>query len=312
MRDALCADLAALGHQVLVAADPRFPAPRSAALEVFLAPSSGLRLATLAARADAVWLIAPETGRLLERLAARLARAGVAVLGSSAAAIRAVADKRRLAARLLRLRVPHPEMRIARSAGTARAAASRLGLPVVLKPALGAGCEGVSLVTELRGIEPAVASVRRVAPRGPFLVQRQARGLPASVSLLVSGREARVLAVNLQILRGNGSPAYRGGVTPFAHPLARRAAELARRVCEDVPGLRGYVGVDVVLGERSVTVIEINPRLTTSYLGLRRAFDRNVAGLVLASCRSGRLGRMPRPARQVRFSAAGQVGVPAL
>lgn len=311
MRDALCADLAALGHQVVVTADPRFPLPRPAPLEVVLAPRSGLRLAALAARADAVWLIAPETGRLLEHLAARLARAGVAVLGSSAAAIRAVADKRRLAARLCRLGIPHPETRIARTADAARAAVARLGLPVILKPALGAGCEGVSLVTEIRGIEPALAGVRRVAPRGSFLVQRQTPGLPASVSLLVSARQARVLAVNLQILRGNATPAYRGGLTPYAHPLARRAAELARRVCEDVAGLRGYVGVDVVLGERNVTVIELNPRLTTSYLGLRRAFDRNLAGSILAACRSAGLQRMPRAVRQVRFSVAGLVGVPA-
>lgn len=311
MRDALCADLAALGHQVVVTADPRFPLPRPASREVVLAPRSGLRLVALAARVDAVWLIAPETGRLLEHVAARLARAGVAVLGSSAAAIRAVADKRRLAARLRRLGVPHPETRIARTAHAGRSAASRLGLPVILKPALGAGCEGVSLVTELRGIEPAFASVRRVAPRGPCLVQRQTPGLPASVSLLVSARQARVLAVNRQILCGNGSPVYRGGLTPFAHPLARRAAELARRACEGVEGLRGYVGVDVVLGERDVTVIEVNPRLTTSYLGLRRAFDRNLAGSILAACRSGGLQRMPRAVRQVRFSVAGLVGVAA-
>ncbi len=310
MRDALCADLAALGHRVVVTADPRFPAPPPpAVVKLALAPPSGRRLAALASGVDAVWLIAPETGRILERLAARLGRAGAPLFGSTAGAVRAVADKRRLAARLHRLRVPHPATRIVRSEDGARAAALGLGFPVVLKPALGAGSEGVSVAEELHDVGSAFAAARRVAGREPLLVQRRVPGLPASVSLLVARRRARVLAVNRQVVRGRGSLTYRGGSTPFEHPLAARAAALARRVCGDVAGLRGLVGVDVVLGEDEAVVIELNPRLTTSYLGLRAAFDQNLAGLALLACR-GRLPRdRPAPARRVRFSAAGRVWV---
>ena len=309
MRDALCADLAALGHAIVVTADPRFHAPRLAAVDVAQAPPTGLRLVALASRADAVWLIAPETGGLLARLTARLRRAGVPLLGSTAGAVREVGDKGRLVARLRRLQVPHPETRVARSEPGARAAALRLRLPVVLKPALGAGCEGVALVKTPREIRPAFVAARRVARRGPLLVQRYAAGLPASVSLLVSRRRARVLAVNRQLMRGAGSPHYRGGLTPLEHPGAARAATLARRVCEDVAGLCGYVGVDVVLGEHEVTLIEVNARLTTSYLGLRAAYDENLAGLILLACRGGPLRDLPGPVRRVRFSGAGRVWV---
>ena len=44
-----------------------------------------------------------------------------------------------------------------------------------------------------------------------------------------------------------------------------------------MPGLQGYVGVDVVLGEETSWLIEINPRPTTSYVGLRRVIDLNMA-----------------------------------
>lgn len=307
MRDALCVDLAALGHAVLVTADPRFPAPRCPSLEVASAPRPGLRLATLASRADAVWLIAPETGGLLARLSARLRRSGTPLLGCSVPGIHAVADKRRLAARLRRLRVPHPETRVVFSEADVRAAALRLRLPVVLKPARGAGCEGVSLVRELRQIEAAFAAARRAAPKGALLLQSRVAGTPASVSLLVCRRRAQVLAVNRQFVLGKSSLRYRGGATPLMHPLAARAAQLARRVCEDVAGLRGYVGVDVVLGQDVATVIEVNPRMTTSYLGLRAAFDQNLAGLTLDACQGRLPHEPPAAARRVCYSADGRV-----
>ncbi len=44
--------------------------------------------------------------------------------------------------------------------------------------------------------------------------------------------------------------------------------------------MRGYLGVDLILGPQGVSVIEVNPRLTTSYVGLRRVIRENLAGLI--------------------------------
>jgi hypothetical protein len=145
----------------------------------------------------------------------------------------------------------------------------------------------------------------RAAKKGPALLQRYIAGKAVSVSLLADGRRAVVLAVNGQSL---GSPAfsYRGGVTPLRHPLADRAATVARRACEAIRGLRGYIGVDVVLSDGEAVVIEVNPRLTTAYLGVRAATDENVAGLALAAC-AGRLPEAPHVRRRARFTGAGRV-----
>jgi predicted ATP-grasp superfamily ATP-dependent carboligase len=45
--------------------------------------------------------------------------------------------------------------------------------------------------------------------------------------------------------------------------------------------LWGYVGVDLVLTGDGPVVLEINPRLTTSYCALRPALGLNTAALVL-------------------------------
>jgi predicted ATP-grasp superfamily ATP-dependent carboligase len=60
---------------------------------------------------------------------------------------------------------------------------------------------------------------------------------------------------------------------------------LARQAVAVVPGLAGYVGVDVILGDAADGsrdwVIEINPRLTTSYVGLRALCQDNLAERML-------------------------------
>jgi len=100
--------------------------------------------------------------------------------------------------------------------------------------------------------------------------------------------------------------AYQGGSTPLDHPLARQAAAAAERACEAVPGLRGYIGVDVMLSDAGPVVIEINPRLTTAYLGVRRVMRENVAELALAAC-GGALPASPVLRRSIRFSSDGRI-----
>jgi predicted ATP-grasp superfamily ATP-dependent carboligase len=176
----------------------------------------------------------------------------------------------------------------------------------VVKPSRGAGCEGVSLARGASQLRRAVALARRVSAASPPLLQRYVPGIPASVSLLADGRRAVPLAVNAQRLRASQRFTYCGGVTPLTHPLAGRAAEAACRTCRAVPGLRGYVGVDVVLTDAGPVVIEINPRLTTAYLGVRRALAGNLAALALQAC-DGSLPAPPRLKRRARFTVSGRV-----
>lgn len=310
MLSALVADLAAIGrHRIVTTVDLRYFLQAPPGVEVVtLPPGSAVLLDGLIASADAVWLVAPETGGCLESLAAKVERKRRKLLGPGAAAIRRASDKAGLPLRLARVGVPHPETRVLRKGTDWVRVAQELGYPVVLKPARGAGCEGVCLARDKRELGQAVELARRANGSGPWLVQRYVPGLAASVSLLSDGRRAVALTVNSQAVRASRPFAYRGGVTPFEHPLAGRAVEAALRTCQALPGLRGYVGVDVVLTGSEAVVIEVNPRLTTAYLGVRSALEGNLAALVLQAC-DGTLPAPPPVRRAVRYTAAGRVTI---
>ncbi len=294
MVKALVADLAAIGgHDLVTTADARFPptVPRGVDV-VTLSVARKAREATLdrlMASADAVWLIAPETDRCLERLAAK-------------AELLRVPVPRRLA----RVGVRHPETRVLPAGADCARAAREIGYPVVVKPRRGAGCGGVCLARNPRELRGALTVARQAAGRGPLVLQQYVAGRAASVSLLADGCRAMALTLNAQSVRASRPFAYCGGRTPFDHPLASQAIEAALGACDALPGLRGFVGVDMVLTPTDAFVIEVNPRLTTAYLGVRSALDENVAALALAAC-TGRLPVPPVARRTVRFSAAGRI-----
>jgi len=311
MRDALLADLAAIsGMEVVATVDPRFPLPASLALP-FFPISSPSALPGLIAGAEALWLIAPESGERLARLAATAERARVRLLGPGARAIGLATHKLRLVRRLAARHLPVPATRPALPrppgpAGCAAAMSGPLGYPLVAKPARGAGCEGVSLVSGPAELPAAVDLASRAEPRAPVLLQEYIEGVPASVSLLCDGTRVLPLALNRQDVLPGAPFSYGGGETPFDHPLATRARQRALAACAAVPGLRGYIGVDLVLARGDAVVLEINPRLTTSYLGLRRAVDGNLGQMALEAA-LGVLPEAPPLVRRVRFGADGTI-----
>lgn len=290
MRDALVGELAAIpGVSVLVCADPQLPPPAGVAS---LAPCRGedawAHYARAAAGADAVWPVAPETCGVLARLVAIARGLGRLTIASAPAAIAVASSKRRTSQALAAAGVP-----VVPTYTDASRLPERPGAWVV-KPDDGAGCDDV-----IRVASAAQARALLAARGAGHVAQPWLAGIAASLSLLCEAGEARVLACNRQhlALRAGRVQLAALGVNAF-RPHARHE-RLACAIARALPGLRGYVGVDVVLSRDGPVVIEINPRLTTAYCGLGAALGINVAQAVLrahAALPADR-GTRSRPAR---------------
>ena len=151
----------------------------------------------------------------------------------------------------------------------------------ILKPADGVSCSGVHVVNSNGEMKKAASLMETSLPY--FVIQDFIEGTSASVSLISNGREAVPLSLNLQDIHfSDDGIDYNGGKVPLNHELEEEAKKVAKRAVESIDGIKGYVGVDVILGEEA-HIVEINSRITTPYVALRNLLNFNLGDAILDS-----------------------------
>ena len=100
-----------------------------------------------------------------------------------------------------------------------------------------------------------------------------------------------VLPIAEQRLSQDGNYQYLGGAIPakLTPPIESAVRQVFQRTLESINGLNGYVGCDVIVPDRKPDrplIVEINPRLTTSYIGYRQLCDDNLMERLLFPDRS--------------------------
>ena len=74
---------------------------------------------------------------------------------------------------------------------------------------------------------------------------------------------------------------YLGGYVPYEHPLKEKVFKYAKLACEYVPGLKGFIGIDFIIEDDYIYLLEINSRFTTSYVGLQKIININIAKTII-------------------------------
>ncbi len=275
MLQSLLDDLSGLaGVKLLTTRDSRLPSRVSALESIQVTPEANFENIWdhCLARADAIWLIAPETGGVLENLSSSVLASGKRLLGCTPAAVNVTASKfttsRVLASRAVNV---VPSLR------------PDAGFPDdgiwVVKPDDGAGCTDTCLFCSNAAMMTWLMQSGRM---DTHIVQPWLQGTSASLSMLCRDGQAWLLSCNRQLIALEQDKfSYQGSVLNGMADNWQAFDVVAQRVAAAIPGLAGYVGVDLMVHDGAITVLEINPRLTTSYIGLRRAMGCNPAALVL-------------------------------
>jgi tyramine---L-glutamate ligase len=305
MSRAIVADFAACeGIEVVTTRDARLPAIESTNCSTIAITSATEELETitrLSAQADWTFLIAPETDAALLDRCQLVETNGGRLLSPGSALVEVAANKQTTADMLRRAGVPVP-----RGCLTAdEAKILVLDSPIVVKPIDGCGSQGIRRIES-----PLVSLDSAESITTNWRYEEFIPGQSASVAVLCGPRASHALPACEQRISADGRFTYLGGRLPLPRDLDTRARRLALAAISVLPPTLGYVGVDMVLGLEDDgsgdRLIEVNPRLTTSYVGLRSASNTNLAAAMLAVA----VGKAPRLSfrdRPIEFTADGTI-----
>jgi hypothetical protein len=294
-------DFTAAGHEVTVLLDARIaklhpPLDVFCILPIYFNKESERFLKNVATINDATYIIAPETGQTLQSLVELAEQTGKISLNCESKAIKTIADKAALYEDLQKKGFRAPKTLVLNRsdslAQVKQAIKRELSYPVILKPIDGVGCGGLSIIKEEIHVNTAIEKVKAVSNATHFVVQQFIVGEAVSLSLLCNDKKAMALSLNRQsitLAEPNETSSYDGGCVPFNHPLEQEALSLAEKIVESFSGLWGYVGVDLVLAKDYPYIVDVNPRLTTSYVGLSKVANFNVAEALINSVINGQL-----------------------
>ena len=150
---------------------------------------------------------------------------------------------------------------------------------LIAKPRFGVDCDNIKIIASKNDID----ELEEIYGDGSrFIIQPYIEGDICSVCLISDGRVALPLSLNKQIVEidENGGE-YLGGYVPYEHPLKEKVFEYAKNACEFIPGLKGFIGIDFIIEDNYIYLLEINSRFTTSYVGLQKIININIAKTII-------------------------------
>ncbi|TET58378.1 MAG: ATP-grasp domain-containing protein [Promethearchaeota archaeon] len=164
-----------------------------------------------------------------------------------------------------------------------------LRCPIVIKPEDGVGAESIYYFeNENHIVDFCSNSDRIIDTNRTFILQEYIKGRDLSSSLIgISNLDMNpiILSVNSQeIIIKNLKSEYFGGYTPLENyeEIKKKLSFVIKSM--DLSKIEGYFGIDFIEKQtNSFHFIEINPRLTTSYIGVRNIINLNCAELILKS-----------------------------
>lgn len=215
-------------------------------------------------------------------LAAGLEAAGVTILGTSPAAIRLAEDREAFSKVLDQLEIPQPEHGIARSLEEAKAIATRLGYPILVRPSYVLGGRAMAIVESEEQLTAILQQALEVAPGQPVLIDRFLEdAFEIDVDALCDGEQVVIGAIMQHIEEAGVHSGDAACVLP-PYKVSEYYLDTMREYTEKLGialGVRGLMNVQFALKDDVVYVLEVNPRASRTVPFASKATGLNLAYL---------------------------------
>jgi predicted ATP-grasp superfamily ATP-dependent carboligase len=222
--------------------------------------------ARLVKQSDLVWPIAPEFDGILQNLCQTVEVSGKILLTSPSMAVALTGDKLNTYELLDRHHIAAVPTRMLEddfSPGE-----------WMIKPIDGVGCADSYVISNRQDFDSMVLR------KGDYIIQPHFQGVKTSLSCLFKQGRGWLVCANLQRFEFINQQYHLAEIVVNHHSDPGLYQSVIDKIALALPELWGYVGIDLIENDQT-WVLEINPRLTTSFVGIYEALGINIAEAVL-------------------------------
>ncbi|PWK60969.1 carbamoyl-phosphate synthase large subunit [Roseicyclus mahoneyensis] len=233
------------------------------------------------------------------KLANALHDAGIPILGTTPDAIDLAEDRERFQQLVIRLGLKQPENAIATTDAQAKAAAEKLGYPLVIRPSYVLGGRAMEIVRDSAQLDRYIREAVVVSGDSPVLLDRYLSGaVEVDVDALCDGTAVHVAGI-MQHIEEAG---VHSGDSACSLPPHTLSDDIQTRIIAQTEALAhalnvvGLMNVQFAVKDDEIYLIEVNPRASRTVPFVAKATDSAIASIAARLMAGEKLADFPMAA----------------
>ncbi|WP_127129086.1 carbamoyl-phosphate synthase large subunit [Pseudoflavitalea rhizosphaerae] len=215
-------------------------------------------------------------GQTALKLAERLSKKGIKIIGTSFDNMDIAEDRGRFSDMLKELKIPYPDYGTAYTVDEAVEVANKVGYPVLVRPSYVLGGQRMRIVINDEEVEKAVVSLLKHIPGNKILIDHFLdRCQEAEIDAICDGDEVHIMGVMEHIEPAGIHSGDSNAVLPqfnLSPLIVETMEEYARKIAFKL-NIRGLINIQFAIKDNKVYVIEANPRASRTTPFIAKAYQ---------------------------------------
>jgi len=215
-------------------------------------------------------------GQTALKLAERLTKKGIKIIGTSFDNMDIAEDRGRFSDMLKELNIPYPSYGTAFTVDEAVVVANKVGYPVLVRPSYVLGGQRMRIVINDEEVEKAVVSLLKHIPGNKILIDHFLdRCQEAEIDAICDGEEVHIMGVMEHIEPAGIHSGDSNAVLPqfnLSPLVVETMEEYARKIAFKL-NIKGLINIQFAIKDGKVHVIEANPRASRTTPFIAKAYQ---------------------------------------
>ncbi len=215
-------------------------------------------------------------GQTALKIAEKLAKYGIKIIGTSFDALDLAEDRGRFSDLLTELKIPFPQFGIAETADEASALADKLDFPLLIRPSYVLGGQGMKIVINKKELEEHVISLLKQIPGNKLLLDHYLDGaIEAEADAICDGENVYIIGIMEHIEPcGVHSGDSNATLPPFnlGEFVMTQIKEHTKKIALALQTV-GLINIQFAIKDDIVYIIEANPRASRTVPFIAKAYN---------------------------------------